>query len=170
MSKKSKKTSSVANTLKVLKNHCLIRAHRGISSCRADDARTLPSGNVLLPFDIYILSHSLTFVKWSNSDLDICTNVKAKNCAHYTILVLLIIAAIPICLTRTSTFNILITKDYSQNRNNRSYYKDNYRHKIITFCYAVTEKRGGYHRRNTSECGYEKICYGRNRCYRCYVG
>jgi len=63
MSKKSKKTSSVANTLKVLKNHCLIRAHRGISSCRADDARTLPSGNVLLPFDTIIVAYSGVFVK-----------------------------------------------------------------------------------------------------------
>ena len=60
--KKSKKTSSVANTLKVLKIS-LIRTHRGISSCRVDDVRTLPRGNVLLPFDVIIIAYSPKIVK-----------------------------------------------------------------------------------------------------------
>ena len=80
---RSKKTSSVAYTLKVLKNQN-DSAHTGASraACRLDDACTLPTGNVLLPFDIYILSYLLTVVKGTDSDLYICTNIFLKF-VHY---------------------------------------------------------------------------------------
>ena len=69
---KCKKTSSVANTLKVLKNH-IDRAHRGISSCRPDDVHPLPKALVLLPFGIIIVAYFLKFVNSLTYDLYICT-------------------------------------------------------------------------------------------------
>lgn len=87
----------------------LDRTHRGISSCRHDDVYPLPHGNVLLPFDVIIISRFLKKVNIPVIELYSCTIFKL-NFRYIVQLLFLIFFSLSLI---PPFINIFITKDYT---------------------------------------------------------